>query len=42
MHGIQERRVIWDISVIAYRINKEWFETKEVNCQNINDDTNQL
>lgn len=39
VHGIQERRVIWDISVIAYMINKEWFETKEVSCPNINDDT---
>jgi purine nucleosidase len=38
-HGIQESRVIWDISVIAYLINKEWFETKEVSCPNINDDT---
>lgn len=26
IHGIQERRVIWDISVIAYMINKKWFE----------------
>lgn len=33
--GIQERRVIWDISVIAYMINKEWFETEEVSCPNI-------
>ena len=39
VHGIQERRVIWDISVIAYMINKEWFETKEISCPNINDDT---
>ncbi len=39
MHGIQERRVIWDISVIAYMINKEWFSTEEVSCPNINDDT---
>ena len=39
IHGIQERRVIWDISVIAYMINKEWFETKEISCPNINDDT---
>ena len=38
-HGIQESRVIWDISVIAYMINKNWFETKEVSCPNINDDT---
>lgn len=39
VHGIQERRVIWDISVIAYMINREWFETTEVSCPNINDDT---
>ena len=38
-HGIQESRVIWDIAVIAYMINKNWFETKEVSCPNINDDT---
>ncbi len=39
VHGIQERRVIWDISVIAYMINKEWFETTEISQPNINDDT---
>lgn len=39
VHGIQERRVIWDISVIAYMINKEWFETKEVSCPDIKEDT---
>ena len=39
VHGIQERRVIWDISVIAYMINKEWFETDKVSCPNINNDT---
>lgn len=39
VHGIQERRVIWDISVIAYMINKEWFETEEISQPNINDDT---
>ena len=39
IHGIQERRVIWDISVVAYMINKEWFETEEVSRPNINDDT---
>ncbi len=38
-HGIQTRRVIWDISVIAYLINKEWFETSQINYPNINDDT---
>ena len=39
VHGIKERRVIWDISVIAYMINKEWFETEKISCPNINDDT---
>ena len=39
VHGIQERRVIWDISVIAYMINKEWFETEEISCPNIKEDT---
>ena len=38
IHGIQTRRPIWDISVIAYLINKEWFEEKEINCPNINKD----
>ena len=39
VHGTQERRVIWDISVIAYMINKEWFETEEISQPNIKDDT---
>ena len=38
-HGIQERRVIWDISVIAYMINKNWFTSQEISCPNIKDDT---
>lgn len=38
-HGIQESRVIWDIAVIAYMINNNWFEKKEVYCPIINDDT---
>ena len=38
-HGIQERRVIWDISVIAYMINKDWFTTKKISCPNIKEDT---
>ena len=38
IHGIQTRRVIWDISVVAYLINNEWFETSEINCPNINED----
>lgn len=38
-HGIQERRIIWDISVIAYLVNKGWFTSKEISCPNIKDDT---
>lgn len=38
IHGIQTRRVIWDISVVAYLINKEWFEEKEMDCPEINKD----
>lgn len=38
-HGIQTRRVIWDISAVAYLVNKDWFEVTTVNCPNINDDT---
>lgn len=38
-HGIQESRVIWDIAVIAYMINKNWFETIDVSCPNIKEDT---
>ena len=38
IHGIQTRRVIWDISVVAYLINKDWFEEKEMNCPEINKD----
>ncbi len=38
-HGKQERRVIWDIAVIAYMINKEWFTYEDISCPNINEDT---
>ena len=38
-HGIQEERVIWDISVIAYMINKDWFAVKEISCPIINEDS---
>lgn len=38
-HGVQNKRVIWDISVIAYMINKTWFETKDVCCPIIKEDT---
>ena len=38
-HGIQESRVIWDISVIAYMINKNWCETNRISCPNVREDT---
>ena len=38
-HGIQERRVIWDISVVAYMINKSWFTSEDISCPNIKEDT---
>lgn len=38
-HGVQERRVIWDIAVIAYMINRNWFTSKQISCPNIKDDT---
>ncbi len=38
-HGKQTRRVIWDISAVAYLINKDWFEVSYINCPNINEDT---
>lgn len=37
-HPYKEERVIWDISVIAYMINKKWFKTKKVSTPVINDD----
>ena len=38
-HGKHERRVIWDISVIAYMINKKWFTSEDISCPNIKKDT---
>lgn len=35
----RNRWPLWDISVIAYMINKNWFETFETNCPDINEDT---
>ena len=38
-HGIEERRVIWDISVIAYMINKELgLKQKQISCPIIKED----
>lgn len=39
VHGIQERRVIWDISVIAYMLNKTWFTSEEISCPRIREDS---
>ena len=38
-HEVHESKVIWDISVIAYMINKNWFETEQISCPNIRKDT---
>lgn len=38
-HETYDRRVIWDISVIAYLINENWFEARKINCPKINDNT---
>ena len=37
-YGIKNERVIWDISVIAYLINKNWFKTKEIKGLNLSED----
>lgn len=39
VHGIQERRVIWDISVIAYMLNKSWFMSEKISCPRIREDS---
>ena len=39
VHGIQERIVIWDISVIAYMLNKSWFMSEEISCPRIREDS---
>lgn len=33
------RRVIWDISIVAYMINEEWFQIMEISCPRIKKDT---
>lgn len=37
--GTQESRVIWDISVIAYMVNKAWFTSESISCPDVKDDT---
>ncbi len=41
-HEIQDKRVIWDISVIAYLINRKWFDVKEIDCPIIDNDLNYI
>ena len=41
-HEIRNRRVIWDIGVVAYLINKSWFKVSEVSCPKIADDTSYI
>ena len=41
-HGLTKRRVIWDISVVAYLINKSWFKASEVSCPEIDDYTSHI
>ena len=36
--GPTKRWPLWDVSVIAYMINKQWFNTMNVSCPLINDD----
>ena len=38
-HGEKVRRVLWDISVVAYMLNKDWFKIKSISAPIINDDT---
>ena len=37
-HGLQTRRPIWDISAVAYLINKDWFEDRVIDCPEIKKD----
>lgn len=37
-YGIKSERVIWDISVIAYLINKNWFKTQEIKGLGLSND----
>lgn len=37
--GTQESRVIWDISIIAYMVNKDWFTSESISCPDVKDDT---
>ena len=36
--GPTKRWPLWDIGVVAYMINSDWFNTMELSCPNINED----
>lgn len=36
---IGESKTLWDISAIAYFLNKDWFKSQEISCPEILDDT---
>lgn len=36
---IGESKTLWDLSAIAYLLNKDWFKTQEISCPEILDDT---
>lgn len=38
IHGITDRRTIWDISAVAYAVNPYWFEQEKIKCPKITDD----
>ena len=39
IHEIKTRRVIWDISAIAYLLHPDWFEAKQIDCPMIQEDS---
>lgn len=38
LHGLTVKHPLWDISVIAYMVNKDWFKTMDISCPIINAD----
>lgn len=36
---IGESKTLWDLSAIAYFLNKDWFKSREISCPEILDDT---
>ncbi len=36
---VGENKTLWDLSAIAYFINKDWFNTQDISCPEILDDT---